>query len=128
MNREIGKFKAKELDTDNWVIGYYFRDTDNLHYIIGLDNYHYSIDPSTLCQLITKIGDVEIYEYDCFVTPAKNTEMFYYNDLGLLMIHTKYGICIADYQDIEKKQYRFTGNRYDGEEYLLNKIKEVQND
>jgi hypothetical protein len=138
MNREIGKFKAKELDTDNWVIGYYVRDTHNSHYIIGLDNYHYSIDPSTLCQLITTIDDVEIYEYDCYY--INNIITYFYYDLrGKLYYIQREKINnvnhITDYfmdeqyllEEIITKA-KFIGNWHDGEQYLLNKIKEVENE
>lgn len=109
-------------------MGLYLKKYNETLYLIDKDNHHSAIDPDTLCQLITEIDGVKIYIYDCFVTLNNDIVMLYYNDLGLLLIHTKYEICIADYQDVEKiKHYNFICNHYDGEEYLLNKIKELEN-
>jgi hypothetical protein len=132
MSRKI-KYKAQELDTKKWVFGYYFSD-GNLHFIIGLDNYHYSIDPSTLCQLFTtKIGNIEIYEYDCWYA-NNHFILLHYGDNGMIyyQIYNE-NIEYKDYSeycimaDIDKiiTDHKFIGNWHDGQQYLLNKIKKV---
>jgi hypothetical protein len=136
MNREI-KFKAKNFDND-WIKGHYLK-IHNMSYM-ATPRINYVIDPSTLCQLITKINDVEIYEYDCFVVRNK---LFYgyYDEQGELILKVV-RIDAKDYQFVDKYiEYDFTlfymyysskaniiGNWHDGEQYLLNKIKEVENE
>jgi hypothetical protein len=89
-----------------------------------------------LCQLITTIDGVEIYEYDCFWDREFNEKYYlYYNELGLLKTNYlflkkgKTGMIIHDpYVKKLINRSKFIGNWHDGEEYLLNKIKEVEND
>lgn len=129
MNREI-KFKAKVKGLDVWVFGFYV-NTGDIHKIIDSDNNVWYIDPSTLCQLITEINEVKIFECDCY--KINDTILyFYYNEMRIYLnfnleinefYHTetnnrffeKYGQYFTDY----------IGNWHDGEEYLLNKIKEL---
>lgn len=93
------------------------------------------IDPATICDLITKIGDVEIYEYDCWYRDGIMT-YFYYDKKGVLYYKQFENIngvrhitdFFMDYQyTLEKtiNNAKFIGNWHDGEEYLLTKIKEL---
>ena len=140
MNREI-KFKAKNFDND-WIKGHYLK-IHNMSYM-ATPRINYVIDPSTLCQLITKINDVEIYEYDCYFDIKNNRiEYFSYEINGQLGVqsyllknnkleHIHYTLnlevvkCLR--KSILKNDYKYIGNFHDGEEYLLNKIKEVENE
>jgi hypothetical protein len=143
MNREI-KFKAKLRDYSDWVCGYYEKVGEH-HFITASDEVAYLIDPATICQLITKIVDVEIYEYDCYF--RKSDDMGYYFDYyfyedGILYTQTvnvildvASGKCYLKIIEdkilvtghINYPKYRtFIGNWHDGEEYLLSKIKEVK--
>jgi len=134
MNREI-KFKGKNFD-NYWINGHYLK-IQNMGYI-ATPRINFNIDPSTLCQLITKIGDVEIYEYDCYY--INNIITYFYYDLrGKLYYIQREKINnvnhITDFfmdeqyllEEIITKA-KFIGNWHDGEEYLLNKIKEVENE
>ena len=131
------EFKAKELDSEKWVFGYYYQDED-LHFIMGLDNYHYSIDPSTISQLITEIDGVKIFEFDCWYKDNK-IQYCYYNEKGLLTKEVKISHeileyienfttteVVADYDGLGTS--KFIGNWHDGEQYLLDKIKELGNE
>jgi len=137
MNREIGKFKAKELDTDNWVTGHYLVIWKE-HFISTSDGYLHQIDLSTLCQLITKIDDVEIYEYNCYYYKGLASYL-YYNHKGILTVrfidYKKNDFIVPDceaseddliYKDFDK--FSCICNFHDGEDYLLKRIKEVENE
>lgn len=80
--REI-KFKAKRLDDNSWVFGYFYEENDNTYIIENRQkesklnrNLSYQVDPSTVCQF-TGLKDCEGNElwegdviqhidYDCF--------------------------------------------------------------
>ena len=55
MNRTI-KFKAKRLDNNSWVFGYFYEENDNTYIIENRQkesklnrNLTYKVDPSTVC-------------------------------------------------------------------------------
>lgn len=141
MNREI-KFKAKLKDYTDWVDGYYEKIGD--HHWINASDVHYLINIDTLCQLITKIGDVEIYEYDCWYNKKLNRiEYFSYEINGQLGVqsylfkndkleHIHYTLNLDMVKSLRtsilKNELIFIGNWHDGKEYLKNKIKEVENE
>ena len=141
MDREI-KFKGK-LENYYGVI-----DKDWITFeLFDIFNYNDSLSKTIvsepLCELITTINDVEIYEYDCWWDKQfpKFFHYFFYNNYGIL---EKRLIFINRMADFNKKQNGFKivqveqiqnntnsiyiGNWHDGEEYLLNKIKEVENE
>lgn len=72
MNRTI-KFKAKRLDNQEWVCGYFYEENDNTYIIENRQkesklnrNITYRVDPNTVCQF-TGMKDVngeELYEND----------------------------------------------------------------
>lgn len=131
MNREI-KFKAKNENENRWL---FCEDPMfEIYYIQG-----FKADLTTLCQLITKIGDVEIYEYDCYMLDSTDQMylgfVYFYYENGLLhrqfcyifndKIETSLYLkhIVSNYKLLDKPQ--FIGNCHDGEEYLLNKIKKI---
>ena len=64
MNRTL-KFKAKRLDNDSWVFGYFYEENDNTYIIENRQkesmlnrNLTYQVDPSTICQF-TGLKDCE---------------------------------------------------------------------
>jgi hypothetical protein len=142
MNREL-KFKGKlenyygVIDKE-WIT---FELFDIFNYNDPLSK---TIVAQPLCQLIATINDVEIYEYDCYFDVKKNRiEYFSYELNGQLGVqsysvknnkleHIHYTLnlevvkCLR--KSILKNDYINIGNWHDGEEYLLNKIKEVENE
>lgn len=72
MNRTI-KFKAKRLDNQEWVCGYFYEENDNTYIIENRQeesklnrNITYQVNPKTVCQF-TGMKDVngeELYEND----------------------------------------------------------------
>jgi hypothetical protein len=78
------EFKAKDINTKKWIFGYYFM-YETCHFLIIENGNEIEIEPSTLCQLITEINGVKIFEYDCFV--VKNKMYFaYYDETGELIL------------------------------------------
>lgn len=78
MKREI-KFRAKEINTNKWVYGYYAMRSEESpvpettqwyceHYILidkGVNGFEeVLIDINTLCQLVTIRNGIEFYEHD----------------------------------------------------------------
>lgn len=131
--REI-KFKAQLKDYTDWVRGYY--EKIGAHHWINASDVPYLININTLCQLITKIGDVEIYEYDCYYS-NDIMRFLYYNQNGMLYIRT-FIIENNHFEEIvnaylSKPSHiddmidtcKFIGNWHDGEEYILNEIKKL---
>lgn len=134
MTREI-KFKAKRLTEDkSWIDGFYVRKK-NHHYIMIAHGFWYAIFSKTLCQLITKIGKIEIYEYDCWYNKRDNYYKLYeYDEDGHLYEcikspnvkgNLKNWLRTEDDVFAHLQRFQFIGNWHDGEEYLLNKIKEL---
>jgi hypothetical protein len=127
------EFKAKTKELGIWVFGFYVKRGDT-HTIIDSNNTVWYIDPSTLCQLITQIGETKIFEYDCFWDKKFNEKFYlYYNELGLLKTNYlflekgKTGMIIHDpYVEELINRSKFIGNWHDGEQFLLDKIKELE--
>lgn len=72
MNRKI-KFKAKRLDNQEWVCGYFYEENDNTYIIENRQkesklnrNITYRVDPNTVCQFTggTDEDGKELYEND----------------------------------------------------------------
>lgn len=73
MKLENIKFKAKRLDNNSWVFGYFYEENGNTYIIENRQkesmlnrNVTYEVDPSTICQF-TGLKDCEgneIWEHD----------------------------------------------------------------
>lgn len=146
MNREI-IFKAKGFDSntlhDIWYFGNLTKMWNNklqqYQYFITNNDLAKQIDPATICQLITKIDNKEKYEYDCFADSDGFIVFFHYNEFGTL-VKKYYGKIVEipnaftyiNYQYatnneilIYAEKWQFIGNWHDGEEFLINNIKEL---
>jgi hypothetical protein len=124
---------------NNWVMGNYVNF--GINPVIYVEPFkYYGIHNYTLCQLITKNVDIEIYEYDCWYYEKGNYFVyFYYDGLGLLMqdcVEIKNDVLHKNIKEstiqvTDRKVYlscfelQFIGNWHDGQEYLLNQIKEL---
>ncbi len=96
----------------------------------------------TICQLITTIRDVKLYEYDCYLNSKDPyfIKYFYYNDLGILVkkeinITKLKRVSIArntvtNYAQTDQligiTELILVGNWHDGEEAILKRIKELE--
>lgn len=132
MSREI-KFKAQLKCNDGKYR--WFEDTGTVFHRFQNTG---DLKSDTICQLITKIGDVEIYEYDCCYFDKLIYKLFYDKN-GFLEqkiyceIDNKL-LVINEYMRanpnalINISQGIFIGNWHDGEEYLLSKIKGLANE
>lgn len=67
------KFKAKRLDDNSWVFGYFYEENVNTYIIENRQkerklnrNLTYQVDPSTVCQLtgLTDCKGKELFEHD----------------------------------------------------------------
>ena len=125
------QFKAKSLECIYWICGH----LKHKNYISKDDNTGSVIDPSTLCQLITEINGVKIFEYDCYYYKGL-ASYSYYNHKGILTVSfinfITNDLIIPDceaseddliYKDFDK--FTFIGNWHDGEQFLLDKIKGI---
>lgn len=141
-------FKAKSINNGRffsdgeWLIGNYTKqwsfDDNGLNKAkdcISIDNFLYDIDLTTLCRLITEINEVKIFEYDCYIDNNKNIYYLKYDNLGILTICVNYGNDKIDFEEWnyadERKveriiKHKFIGNWHDGEQFLLDKIKELK--
>ena len=138
------KFKLKILKNANDPNDYYWKIVtldEILYQGIGIES-HLIVG---IYRLITKIDDLEVYEYDCwyYVKPHGAKILFYgvydsngeliiecfninFNNLTFKNFYYNYEDSLFDtiYSNIDK--IKFIGNFHDGEDYLLNKIKEFK--
>lgn len=73
MKIENIKFKAKRLDDNSWVFGYFYEENGNTYIIENRQkesklnrNLAYQVDPSTVCQFtgLTDCEGKELFEHD----------------------------------------------------------------
>lgn len=125
MNREI-KFKAKRLDNQEWVCGYFYEENDNTYIIENRQkesklnrNITYQVDPNTVCQftgLKDKNGK-EVWEHDILaysslkgeVVFSKSSFCFRREDNGF-----DYTFSILRIIDDEICYCHIIGNKFDG--------------
>lgn len=135
MNRQF-KFQAKLLKSESWIYGYYIKQNGK-HYIIDNFGTFWQIRIETLCDLITKIGDKEIYEYNCYIDVENKPHIFtyfFYNKLGILEVRSYNLSRDNNKEDIGSINYAlreqlesllemtFVGNLKDGIEYIREQI------
>jgi len=135
------EFKAKSNYKQEWTFGSLLHLYEDFFEIIAMNEGHgLRINPSTLCQLITEIDGVKIFEYDCWLLNDK-MYYYYYKNNGLLYytileINLKSNVITniienhyIDYRNENNNAVdvaKFIGNWHDGEQYLLDKIKELE--
>jgi hypothetical protein len=131
------EFKAK-LENGLWADITHCRNRSHFSYPTGDGERVQKINHSTTCQLITKVGENKIYEYDCWVNSNRNilSYMYYTDDGILLLVHKQIYSSLTHLENMcaTAVQYRneytdgrnIIGNWHDGEEYLLNQIKELK--
>lgn len=121
--REI-KFKAKRLDDNSWVFGYFYEENDNTYIIENRQkesklnrNLSYQVDPSTVCQF-TGLKDcegnelwegdiVEFETYDLYKGNVKTEAVIEYTSSGYVAVtdNIPYSLCT--------KCIKVVGNKFD---------------
>lgn len=103
MKIENIKFKAKRLDNDEWVEGYYYKECDNTYIIEDRQersmlnrNEAVLVDPATVCQFtgLTDEDGTEIWEHDILKNYPMTNEVTFRN--GSFMIVEDYGDDIVE--------------------------------
>ncbi len=105
MNVKYLKIRAKRKDNGEWVEGYYLFDSDKKRHYIVIDFYTYDcsnrykkmecntvikveIDPETICRLVYKDNEKEIWENDIVslkvVFDKVKDGVIYYNEYGIV--------------------------------------------
>ena len=106
------KFRGKNVNTGEWVYGYYKKNRHGNFYIEDEDELVTVVDPKTVCQLvcITKDGN-EVYEGD-YVTDGTGDELIWeviWDEVShAFMLRDVY--CIEHSEDLEHMEVM--GNRF----------------
>lgn len=123
--REI-KFKAKRLDDNSWVFGYFYEENGNTYIIENRQkesllnrNVTYEVDSSTICQF-TGLKDcegnevwegdiVEFETYDLYKGNVKTEAVIEYTSSGYVAVtdNIPYSLCT--------KCIKVVGNKFDKE-------------
>jgi len=123
--REI-KFKAKRLDDNSWVFGYFYEENDNTYIIENRQkesklnrNLSYQVDPSTVCQF-TGLKDCEgneLWEGDILEGEPKCEIVFYKGTFATRFIYYDGAECIDPLYYFIKEdgtvECKVVGNKFD---------------
>lgn len=126
MKLENIKFKAKRLDSREWVCGYFYEENGNTYIIENRQkesmlnrNVTYEVDPSTVCQFtgLTDCKGKEIFEHDLirFVGHKPVAEVIWSVDSYVFLAKAEYEplYYLSDVLDIGKIER--VGNKFDKE-------------
>ena len=141
MKREI-KFKAKSLETSEWVYGSYLNLGMGLHFIkenchcVLKDNFGFytdnliQIDPETLCQCIgyNDVVFADIYEGDLFrdISDTFYWQIYWNVFKSAYWVKSSFGL-EEPFANIFSITSKIEGNIIDNKELFLNKKEGIQN-
>lgn len=117
------KYKAKRLDNNEWVEGYYWQNWCGNHFVRTTIEHgrimikDYEIDPKTLCEF-TGLYDknkVKIYEHDIVQDRYGNKQEVKYGIWNCGCCYDVYGWDILDNED---ESLKVIGNIFDNPELL----------
>lgn len=125
--REI-KFKAKRLDDNSWVFGYFYEENGNTYIIENRQkesmlnrNITYQVDPSTVCQF-TGLKDCkgnEIWEHDLLQSQETKAiyEVVWDENGGFIIKNSVGGGCLLNFLGSILSVFKFkvVGNKFDKE-------------
>lgn len=123
------KFKAKRLDNNTWVEGYFYAECGNTYIIEDRQsesmlnrNEAHQVDPSTICQF-TGLKDCkgnEIWEHDLLQSQETKAiyEVVWYEDGGFVIKDSVGGGHLLNFLGSMLSVYKFkvVGNKYDKED------------
>jgi len=118
MRLEDIRFKAKSFINDEWVKGFYFRDSDTDNsYILIKSGECIEVDPSTVCQytgLKDEVGNL-IYENDIIQDDGADRYIIEYKNCCFVMID--YCGLLSDIIDegVLRRDWILLGSKFDKE-------------
>lgn len=122
MKIENIKFKAKRLDNDKWVEGYFYAECGNTYIIENHQeesmlnrNITYEVDPSTVCQFtgLKDTNDVPIFEGDIIDFDGEGEVVF--KDGAFYAKFGKYTECLLCNLVKSGLSVTIVGNKFDKE-------------
>lgn len=126
MKPENIKFKAKRLDDNSWVFGYFYEENGNTYIIENRQkesklnrNLTYQVDPSTVCQFTGLTDSVarDIWEHDLIHLAGFNyaTEVIWSerNYAFMVVCENKHSYCL--HSVIKACKIERIGNKFDKE-------------
>ena len=130
MKIENIKFKAKRLDDNSWVFGYFYEENGNTYIIENRQkesmlnrNITYQVDPSTVCQFtgLTDCESKEVWEGDVLLDENSGSQYtVMYSDYGGAFFIRKNGtvnddMYLFELSDVDKciAFLEVVGNKFD---------------
>ena len=122
MKVENIKFKAKRLDNNTWVEGYFYSECGNAYIIENRQkesklnrNLTYQVDPSTVCQFtgLKDTNDVPIFEGDIIAFDGEGEVVF--KDGAFYAKFGKYTECLLCNLVKSGLSVTIVGNKFDKE-------------